>query len=199
MTTDNGAVEERSDEKPCPYCGESIKAIAKKCRICGEWLDEAARKQSRGNTKARGPLVLQIWGGLLMVGSALLGILSTVQMVMLMGFALRGGPAPAPAVVGMVIGVAFYLAIFGFMFRLGLGLLRRQRAAVIGTGVIGAIFLLLGAVLASKELAPGLVLMAFVFVSCFPPVLVGILRWKELVWKIPPPGSVVSRRDAESV
>ena len=28
------------DTKICPYCGEEIKAVAKKCRFCGQWLDE---------------------------------------------------------------------------------------------------------------------------------------------------------------
>ncbi|MDE7369893.1 MAG: zinc ribbon domain-containing protein [Muribaculaceae bacterium] len=28
------------DKKQCPYCGEEIMATAKKCRFCGEWLEE---------------------------------------------------------------------------------------------------------------------------------------------------------------
>jgi hypothetical protein len=30
-----------ADEKLCPFCSETIKATAKKCKHCGEWLDAA--------------------------------------------------------------------------------------------------------------------------------------------------------------
>jgi len=32
--------------KNCPYCGEEVLAVAKKCKHCGEWLDKAANKDS---------------------------------------------------------------------------------------------------------------------------------------------------------
>ena len=34
------------DTKNCPYCGEEILAIAKKCKHCGEWLEERETPES---------------------------------------------------------------------------------------------------------------------------------------------------------
>ncbi len=37
----------QGDTRPCPACGEQIKAAAKKCKFCGEFLDERLRAQRR--------------------------------------------------------------------------------------------------------------------------------------------------------
>lgn len=36
----NAAVADKKPTKRCPYCGEEILAVAKKCKHCGEWLTE---------------------------------------------------------------------------------------------------------------------------------------------------------------
>jgi predicted RNA-binding Zn-ribbon protein involved in translation (DUF1610 family) len=35
------------DQKPCPMCGEMIASSAKKCRFCGEYLDETLKKKKK--------------------------------------------------------------------------------------------------------------------------------------------------------
>lgn len=45
------------ETKRCPYCGEEILAVAKKCRHCGEWLypkEEGTKDESQRGTRTTG-------------------------------------------------------------------------------------------------------------------------------------------------
>jgi uncharacterized membrane protein YvbJ len=49
---------EKSETKNCPYCGEQILIVAKKCKHCGEWLEDGKERkgtswQEKGSSDAR--------------------------------------------------------------------------------------------------------------------------------------------------
>ncbi len=60
--------------KICPYCGEEILAVAKKCKHCGEWLDgtHSDRHQGKGvpqkNNKKKFYYSIALFVGLCIVG-----------------------------------------------------------------------------------------------------------------------------------
>ncbi len=46
-----------NDSQACPYCGETILTVAKKCKHCGEFLDGSKQKQGKAVFKASGDFI----------------------------------------------------------------------------------------------------------------------------------------------
>src|SRR5438105_1748564 len=45
---------ERPAMRPCPYCGERIKANVLRCRYCGEYLDDEDEDEDEDRPRRRG-------------------------------------------------------------------------------------------------------------------------------------------------
>lgn len=89
--------------RECDFCGEEVLAVAKKCKHCGEFLDEEARRSS---TSATGRSYRKESDRLSMVGRILLGVF--IGMVA----GVIGG-----ATFGLVVGAIALTAMIAFGLR----------------------------------------------------------------------------------
>ena len=176
MSGDDLVGPDDAPKAPCPSCGEAILAAAKKCRFCGVWLDEAARERVRRLEAPKGdvPPALKVWGALLMLGAAALGAFALIEAVTVATTPLGSGP-------GVAAGFALWALVFLVLGRLGLGLFRGQRAAVIGMGLLGAL-LLIPVIVMLVDASPdgALVWLGFDLVLCGVPVGTGAAAWRRL-------------------
>jgi hypothetical protein len=75
MESDNSV---STDSVPCPYCGEMIRAIARKCRYCREYLDEDMKAENRASASASSTdrLLMPVDRPLSAIAAGYLGLMS---------------------------------------------------------------------------------------------------------------------------
>lgn len=113
---------EQADLVPCRYCGEMIKAIARKCRHCREYLDEELRAENRAGSAASTTdrLLMPVDRPLSAIAAGYLGLLSLLPLFGILAIAfgfyalsvLKKNPAltgRGRAIFGIVMGILFTL------------------------------------------------------------------------------------------
>jgi len=130
---------------------------------------DVASRDEQAAVQPQVPIVLKVYGGLIM-GFQALYLLALFAVLTL---AVLNGQFP-------VLG-AIPIAVTVVLFRLGLGLWRGQKQAVIGVGILAALNLgFAGLVVVKGGLLFGLLLGLQACVLLVPPVVVGALNWKKL-------------------
>ena len=71
---------ESSERKNCPSCGESIMAVAKKCRFCGAYLDEELRRANMASTNQVERMLLPIGRPISAIASGYLALFGVIPL-----------------------------------------------------------------------------------------------------------------------
>ncbi len=71
---------ESSERKNCPSCGESILAVAMKCRFCGEYFDEELRRANMPSTSHAERMLLPVGRPISAIASGYLALFGVVPL-----------------------------------------------------------------------------------------------------------------------
>lgn len=149
----------------------------------------ARRKKRRRSSSGGVPLVVKIFGAIIMVENGF-----AIVIVLIAGMMTAYGvintlkPSQVPMALGITaVGTLFYCAVYTVLFRLGQGLFNGERAAVYGLIILavlglGASFFLLMTEAPDKEdfrrMYTFVVLGSILFFH-LPPILIALLNWRR--------------------
>jgi hypothetical protein len=71
---------ESSERKNCPSCGESIMAVAKKCRFCGEYFDEELRRAEMPSASQAERMLLPVGRPISAIASGYLALFGVIPL-----------------------------------------------------------------------------------------------------------------------
>ena len=74
-------VDDAADRMPCPFCGESIKLAAAKCRFCGKFFDPLRPPPPSRSPDAVERMLLPVGRSFLAIASGYLGLLAVIPLL----------------------------------------------------------------------------------------------------------------------
>jgi hypothetical protein len=148
-------------ERACPTCEARVDGTAKTCRFCRARLEPRPARVEE--PPAEPPGVMKLWGALVMIVNALLLCLQVVRLA---------GSHP--------VEIGFVVAVHAVLIRLGWGLWRGRRIAVMGMGILFALAMAYGVAVLTSDPLGGAIFLGVMLVLFGPPIAAGVGAWDRL-------------------